>query len=116
MEHRAASYPTAFAGWLTNMDFSLGPTLQLALVGSPRDEGMEALTHVVSQPYLPRLVIAAGEPGAKGTPSLLDGRDMLDDMPTAYLCQGFACKLPTTSSQELEAQLQEAIKMGSRGT
>lgn len=110
MEHRAASYPSAFAGWLTNIDFSLGPTLQLALLGPPGDVGMEALAQVVNQPYLPRLVIAAGEPGAQKAPSLLERREMLDGMPTAYLCQGFTCKLPTNSPQELEAQLQDAIK------
>jgi len=116
MEHRAASYPTAYPGWLTNMDFSLGPTLQLALVGPLGDVGMEALVQVVNQPYLPRLVIAAGEPGTQGAPSLLEGRAMVDDTPTAYLCQGFTCKLPTTSPQELEAQLHEANKRGRLGT
>jgi uncharacterized protein YyaL (SSP411 family) len=27
--------------------------------------------------------------------------------PTAYLCQGFACRLPTTSPEELARQLNE---------
>ncbi|UCF61358.1 MAG: thioredoxin domain-containing protein, partial [Anaerolineaceae bacterium] len=116
MEHRAASYPTAFGEWLTNIDFSLGPTFQLALVGSSEDEGMEAFLQVVDRPYLPRLAIAAGEPGSGGAPPILEEREMVDDLPTAYLCQGFACKLPTNSPQELEAQLQEAMKMRHLGT
>ena len=73
---------------------------------------MDALAQVVNQSYLPRLVIAAGEPGTKEAPPLLEGREKVDGVPTAYLCQGFACKLPTNSPDELEAQLQEAIKMG----
>jgi hypothetical protein len=112
MEHRAASYPTAFAGWLNNIDFSLGPTLQLALLGSPGDVGIDEFAQLVNQSYLPRLVTAAGDPGTKGAPPLLDGREMVDGMPTAYLCQGFTCKLPTNSPEELESQLQEALKMG----
>jgi hypothetical protein len=110
MEHRAVSSPTAFAGWLTNMDFSLGPTLQLALVGPPGDVGMDAFAQVFNQHYLPRLVIAAGESGSQMAPSLLEGREMVDGLPTAFLCQGFTCKLPTNSPQELEVQLEEAIK------
>jgi len=28
--------------------------------------------------------------------------------PTAYLCQGFACRLPTSSAEELAAQIESA--------
>ncbi|HEY43462.1 MAG TPA: thioredoxin domain-containing protein [Anaerolineae bacterium] len=110
MGHRAAASPTAFAGWLLNMDFSLGPTLQLALLGPPSDKRMDELARVASQQYLPRLVVAAGEPGTPYAPSLLEGRAMVNGLPTAYLCQGFTCKLPTNSPQELNDQLEETLK------
>jgi uncharacterized protein YyaL (SSP411 family) len=110
MEHRASTSPTAFAGWLTNIDFSLGPTLQLALLGPPGDKRMRELAQVANQSYLPRLVIAAGEPGTQDAPFLLEDRDMVDGLPTAYLCQGFTCKLPTNSPQELVDQIEETLK------
>jgi uncharacterized protein YyaL (SSP411 family) len=34
-------------------------------------------------------------------------RPMQDGKPTAYLCRGFACRLPTTSPEELAHQLDE---------
>jgi uncharacterized protein YyaL (SSP411 family) len=110
MGHRAATSPSAFAGWLENIDFSLGPTLQLALLGPPGEERMGEFVRVTSQQYIPRLVVAAGHPGTQYAPPLLEGRDMVDDLPTAYLCQGFTCKLPTNSPQELKQQIEVMLK------
>jgi uncharacterized protein YyaL (SSP411 family) len=112
MGNRAATSPSVFAGWLVNMDFSLGPILQLALLGPSGEERMDEFVHVTNQRYLPRLVVAAGQPGTQTRPSLLEGRDMVDGLPTAYLCQGFTCKLPTNSPQELKEQIEEALKTG----
>ena len=37
---------------------------------------------------------------------LLNGREQIDRRPTAYVCQRFACQLPTTDPQQLARQLQ----------
>jgi uncharacterized protein YyaL (SSP411 family) len=110
MGHRAATSPSSFAGWLVNMDFSLGPVLQLALLGPPGEERMDEFARVVNQQYLPRLVVASGQPVTKPAPSLLEGRDMVDGLPTAYLCRGFTCNLPTNSPLELKGQIEEALE------
>ena len=43
-------------------------------------------------------VLSVGEPGA--TP-LLEGREQIEGKATAYLCQGFSCKLPVTRVEDL---------------
>jgi len=101
----AAQYPTAFAGWLCAIDFALGPQLQLAIAGSLEDPAVHSLAAVANQGYLPNLVMAGGPHAAPGAPRLMVDRPMQNGKPTAYLCQGFACRLPTTSSEELARQL-----------
>jgi hypothetical protein len=105
----AAQQPSAFAGWLNAMDFALGPQLQLAIVGSPSDASFKKLSSRIDADYLPNLILAGGEPGGDGQPMLMADRTMKDGLPTAYLCQGFSCQLPTTDVDELSRQLDEVL-------
>jgi uncharacterized protein YyaL (SSP411 family) len=107
MQGNAAKYPSAFGNWLCAADFALGPQLQLAIMGSGQDSEFKDLTAVVNQGYLPRLVMASAPPGSDIDLSLLKDREQIDGKTTAYLCQGFTCKLPTTSPEELRGQIEE---------
>ena len=104
----AAQYPTAFAGWLCAVDFALGPQLQLAIAGSPDQPAFHDLVAVANKRFAPNLVVAGGLPAAPGLPRLMAERLLQGGEPTAYLCQGFACRLPTSSPSELARQLDEA--------
>ncbi len=105
----ASQHPSAFAGWLNAMDFAIGPQLQLAIAGSPSDPRFNELLSRFNSEYIPNLIVAGGEPGADDQPTLMAERGMREDRPTAYLCQGFACQLPTTEVDELLRQLEGAI-------
>ncbi|MEH1016330.1 thioredoxin domain-containing protein [Micromonospora sp. CPCC 206060] len=52
----------------------------------------------------PGTVIVAGRPDEPGVPLLAD-RPMLDGQSTAYVCRGFVCDRPVTSTEELIARL-----------
>jgi uncharacterized protein YyaL (SSP411 family) len=112
MQYEALRYPTAFAGWLSNLDFALGPQLQLALIGQPQDDLFQELIQVIQHRFLPRMVIAGAEEGEEDVPALLQSRPMINSAPTAYLCRGFSCKLPTNSAQTLKQQIDEALDTG----
>ena len=101
----AAQYPTAFAGWLCAIDFALGPQLQLAIGGPPDDPAFHSLAAVANRRFLPNLVMAGGLPAAPGAPRLMVDRPMQGGKPTAYLCTGFSCRLPTSSPDDLADQL-----------
>jgi uncharacterized protein YyaL (SSP411 family) len=49
-------------------------------------------------------VIVSGQPDQPGVP-LLQGRPMLDERPTAYVCRGFVCDRPVTTVADLATQL-----------
>lgn len=110
MQPIASRHPTAFSAWLTALDYAIGPSLQLALTGDPQDAATKRFREVVDHRYLPLLIRAAGQPADTATPELLQGRDLLEGKPTAYLCQGFVCNKPTNSLDEFVSQLEAALK------
>ena len=99
-------YPTAFAQWLQAIDFALGPTYEIALIGESNHPQTQAFLDVLWQNYRPRLVAAISAfPPRPGSPALLLDRSMVNDTSTAYVCQGFVCQRPTNSPQEMGTQL-----------
>ena len=49
-------------------------------------------------------MVRTGPPDAEGVP-LLEGRDLVDGAPAAYVCRGFVCRLPVTSPADLNREL-----------
>jgi uncharacterized protein YyaL (SSP411 family) len=100
----AGRHPTAFGAWLCVVDLALGPLLQLALIGEPDEPAIRAFLAIARRGYRPRLLVAAGNGRGPETPRLLEGRERVRGEPTAYLCQGFVCKVPVTAPTDLEEQ------------
>lgn len=99
-------YPAAFAQWLSGADFALHNVTQLAIVGDLGRDETNALLAEVRSSYRPNLVVAASpDPIADDVPALLKSRKMKNNLPTAYVCEGFTCKLPVNTIAELREQL-----------
>ncbi|GAC1444094.1 MAG: thioredoxin domain-containing protein [Chloroflexota bacterium] len=97
-----AGAPLAFSYLLCALDFYLSSPLQIAVVA----DSFDAATPLLNVPfarYLPNKVIATG---SGSEPALLANRSQIGGVPTAYVCQHFACQLPVTSSDALARQLE----------
>ena len=72
------------------------------------DEASRVLLQVASGGYAPSRVVAASalESGATEVP-LLEDRARVGGRPTAFVCRGFACRLPVTDPDALREQLAE---------
>jgi uncharacterized protein YyaL (SSP411 family) len=88
-----ASYPTGFGRLLGAVDYLVGPSQEIAVVGSA-----DPFLETIRSRYLPRTVIASGEPDSIG---LLNGRSALGGKPTVYLCENYVCQQPTTDAAVL---------------
>ncbi len=96
----ALRQPEAFAHLLRAIDFQLAPTKEVALIG----DDLAELTTTVRTKFHPHLVLAGGPVGSE-SPELLAQRPAVNGLPTAYVCQEFACKQPVTSVADLAALL-----------
>jgi uncharacterized protein YyaL (SSP411 family) len=94
-------YPLGFARSLDALDFLLGTPKEVAIVGRAGAADTEALLRVVFEPFLPNKVVAGGDAHVP----LLEARPSLDGKATAYVCEHYVCKAPTTDPEELRKQL-----------
>jgi hypothetical protein len=86
-------HPTAVTTALSALDVMFSGATEIVISGD-RDD----LVTEVQRRYLPRAVLAWGEPYDS---PLWVGRDE----PAAYVCRDFVCELPTTTVAALSAQL-----------
>ncbi|MCP4142438.1 MAG: hypothetical protein GY755_19545 [Chloroflexi bacterium] len=98
--------PIAFARWLSGADFAVHNAKQVAIVGDLGRDKTKALLAEIRSSYRPNMVVAQSPyPIPEDAPELLKDRALKNDLPTAYVCEGFACKLPVNSADELREQL-----------
>jgi uncharacterized protein YyaL (SSP411 family) len=101
-------YPSGFGRLLCALDFYLGTPKEIALVGEPGTPETQALQEEIWSRYLPNKVVAQVSPGDKRAGdlvALVRQRPQVDGKTTAYVCENFVCKTPTTDPRELASQL-----------
>jgi uncharacterized protein YyaL (SSP411 family) len=96
----ARRHPEGFGHLLQALDFHFAETRELALVG----ERLDDLATVARARFRPHLVIAGGPEGTDA-PELMLGRTEVSGLPSAYLCENFACRTPVTDPEELRKDL-----------
>jgi uncharacterized protein len=105
--------PAAFGHALGVLDRVIGPHREVAIVGDPDDDDTRALAaEVTVRRYRPNLVLAVAGPGddsARRSVPLLRERPTIGGSATAYVCEGFACRVPVTTPEALRDQLDDGI-------
>jgi uncharacterized protein len=98
-------HPYMFGQWLLALELALAKVHEVAIVGA-RDDPATAALLAAARPILgPADVIALKEPGTDSPIPLLEGRDSSEGQPTAYVCEGFSCRAPVSSPEDLRAAL-----------
>jgi uncharacterized protein len=82
--------------------------VEVAIVGDPAGADFRTLTRELGAAYVPALVVAGGRGEDGARIPLLEGREALNGVATAYVCRGYTCDLPATSAEVLREQLQRA--------
>jgi uncharacterized protein YyaL (SSP411 family) len=100
-----SAHPTAFAYALAAAERSITPPLEIAVLGRRNDARTQALVQEVTHRFVPNAVLLAAEPGHEPDVPLLRDRALVSDVPTAYVCENYACRQPVTSPAALRTQL-----------
>ena len=90
-------YPQGFGRALSAIEFHLSPVKEIAVIG-PRGNAFE---RELKSRYLPHTVLAIAERPDDDLP-LLKERGMIEEKPTAYVCENFVCARPVTRIEDLE--------------
>ncbi len=111
--HQAMSQSPGGTGhWLSALDFYVSPPKEIAVIGPRDDPATQALLDTVFHRFLPNKVVMGVETplipaddNSEADIPLLAGRGMVGGLPSAYVCQNYACQLPVTDPADLAEQL-----------
>jgi uncharacterized protein YyaL (SSP411 family) len=109
----ADRYPRAAGKGLAVAEALLSGPAEIAIVGPDDDPRTRDLLRTALHLAPPGAVFAlgtgadgaAGVPGAPGPVSLLAGRVLVSGAPAAYVCRGFTCLAPVTTTADLREVL-----------
>jgi len=107
-------HPSAMGEMLCALDFYLGPSCEVAVVGA--DAGAEALAQAVFTPFFPNKVVAGWPRGAPPPDlALLRDRPLVDGHAAAYVCRNQTCLAPVTSPGQVQQTLADAASLHTPG-
>jgi len=103
-------HPTGYSQFLIAVDFAIGPSKEIVIAGEPGHEDTMEMLMAIRSEFFPRKVVLLHPGGKDGeeienlSPFLKEQR-AIGGKSTAYVCENYTCKLPTTNIKELIQQL-----------
>ena len=100
-----AKAPMAYTQFLSGLDFGIGPSYEVVVVGEPAKEDTQAMLEAISKNYSPNKVVLLREPendaGITSIAEFTKGQAQIDGKATGYVCLNYVCKLPTTNVDKM---------------
>ncbi|MBI3579141.1 MAG: thioredoxin domain-containing protein, partial [Ignavibacteriales bacterium] len=107
---RLLTMPNATPQFLVALNFSLSKPKQIIIAGNPNDPLTTSLLGEVHSRFIPNKIILFAD-GKEGQTMLASFVPFLENVqpiggkPTAYICEDYACQLPTSDSATIERLL-----------
>ncbi len=93
--------PSGFTAMLTAVDFAVGPSMEVVVVGDPSAEDTREMLQALRTCYVPNRVVLL-RPATQEAPAIdllapfVARQHAVDGQATAYVCRDFHCEQPTT--------------------
>ncbi len=105
------SYPATSTHLMSALEFALNPTYEVVIVGKPRASDTRSMLAALRKAFIPAKVVLFRSPDTEDAEILTiapytAAMTALNGNATAYVCENFSCKLPTTSIREMLESLQ----------
>jgi uncharacterized protein YyaL (SSP411 family) len=98
---QVASHPSAYTQLMSSVDFNLGPSYEVVISGKSGSVDTRSMIRALQSEYIPNKVVIFRPTGKESDiTEIADytaNQTDIDGQATAYVCQNFACKRPTTS-------------------
>jgi uncharacterized protein YyaL (SSP411 family) len=100
-------YPAGHSQLMVALEFALNPNYEVVIVGDPEQQDTRVMLAALRRPFIPEKIVLFRTADEKDADTLSDIAPFTRSMATrngratAYVCQQFACKLPTTSVDQM---------------
>ncbi len=108
-----AKYPAGHSQLMVALEFALNPNYEVVIVGKPQKNDTIMMLAALRKPFLPEKVVLFRAMDKHASKDITDIAPFTLPMAakngraTAYVCQEFACKLPTTSIDQMLENLRQ---------
>ena len=110
-DHNMKTAPSGSAQMLCGVDFLIDTPKEIAIVGDPSSEQTQEILRNIHRRFVPNKVIALLNPNTEEKQEieelipLLANKTSIEGKTTIYVCQNYACQLPTTDVSDLDKLL-----------
>lgn len=110
-DHAMKTAPSGSAQMLCGVDFLIDTPKEIAIVGNPLSEQTQEILKDIHRRFVPNKVVALLNPNTEDRQKieelipLLASKTSIDGKTTIYVCQNYACQLPTTDVGDLDKLL-----------
>ena len=111
--HELSQNPHAYSQMLIALDFAFGPSKEIVISGDREAEETNQIIDIIYQRFVPNKVVAFRPASEKEAQEIIHIAPFLkEQLPlngraTAYICENYVCKLPTTNIRKLQELLDE---------
>jgi uncharacterized protein YyaL (SSP411 family) len=104
--HQITQFPSGYTQFLSSVDFGLGPSYEVVIVGSSKDDSAREMLRALKTRYIPNRVLIfkptdSESPEISSIAGFIENHVPLDGRATAYVCRNTACNMPTTDIHEM---------------
>ena len=111
---RLQQMPDALAQMLTGITWLLSSPKEIIIAGNPAANDTKILTAMVYENFMPnKIVMLVQDDGKKDLASYLPftrHMKMIDGKPTLYVCENYACRLPTNDPETAKQLLYTTVR------
>jgi uncharacterized protein YyaL (SSP411 family) len=116
LSNQVEQYPAGHAQLMSALEFALNPNYEVVIVGNPQKQDTISMLAALRKPFIPQKVVIFRSDDPTNADDIADispfTRSMvtINGQATAYVCQNFACRLPTTSIDQMLKNLTQDIR------
>lgn len=106
----ADAMPTAFTQFLCGLDFAIGPSSEVIIVGNMDHSDTQMLLKVLRSHYVPNKIVVfrpehSAQHDIETIAPFVQSHASVNGQATAYVCSNFTCSLPTNDPDQMMALL-----------
>ena len=100
------SEPFGYTQMMVGLDFGIGPSYEIVIVGNPEAKDTKEMLNSLRKHFVPNKVVLL-RPSDQEEPDIIrlakftEYQSSFDGKATAYVCLDYACKMPTTDTEEM---------------